>query len=295
MVLTASGEILRLGLDRVPLVGATADGGVCGESPLLHAADPAAIAGVVAGAEAALPSSLSSLSSGTLLGSQPRLLHLSPALGGGCFNTSAEDAIIERWVDGIKDTEMWRQALRLLALALIENLVYIVAIIVFVRFWQVVSPRWRSLPGGGGGRGGGGAGHASWWPAWCCGGGGGAAAAAAAGETATGDGGDSETRAATVSALTITSAIALSSWGKALLLLLMVWDYANDMVHVVNFVVVSSNAAAVHALLQRGDVPSRAVSACLVLVPFGVRTLMQMAVAYAIGMPVVFSTDWTPW
>merc|ERR1711871_335599 len=57
------------------------------------------------------------------------LRQLPPALGGGCFNTSAEDAIIERWVEGMQDTKIWARGIRLLLLSFAENVVYITSVI----------------------------------------------------------------------------------------------------------------------------------------------------------------------
>ena len=77
--------------------------------------------------------------------------------------------------------------------------------------------------------------------------------------------------------------------------MLMIWDYADDMVHVVNLVVVASNIAAVHAILEHKKSPNFFVSMILVLVPFGILTLVRMALAHIMGITVVYSTDWTPW
>ena len=98
-----------------------------------------------------------------------------------------------------------------------------------------------------------------------------------------------------VSTTMIVCAVVLSSWGKALLLLLMVWEYSNDMIHIINFVVVASNFTAVHSLLSIGRWPPRAVSLVLVLLPYCLRTLFQMAISHTLGWSVVYSTAYTPW
>ena len=85
----------------------------------------------------------------------------------------------------------------------------------------------------------------------------------------------------------------LSSWGRLLLLLVMIWNYTHDMIHVVNLVVVSSNVVALHALLPPGVTTLSALM--LTLVPFGARTLFQMLLSHYMGLPVVFSTQYSPW
>jgi hypothetical protein len=298
------------------------------------------------------------------------LRQLPPALGGGCFNTSAEDAIIERWVDGIQDTESWARGIRLLLLSLAENIVYITSIIISIRLWQITRRRsscvqrcrnrWNGEKGrGAGNTGTAGAGTAavsatatvvgnssssssrshgakstlriastaknkgSSEPS-------GSSSGSVGSNDSTGDAtasrraSDDTTTTATnlfqslrilcgaardpdassipdaddiplLSITMIVCAIILSSWGKAILIMLMIWDYANDMVHVVNLVVVTSNVAAVQALLEHKGTPHVRVSLVLVLIPFGILTLVRMALAHAMGLTVVYSTEWTPW
>ena len=67
------------------------------------------------------------------------------------------------------------------------------------------------------------------------------------------------------------------------------------MVHVVNLVVITSNVAAVQALLKRRNTPYMMESLILILIPFGILTLVRMALAHVMGLTVVYSTDWTPW
>ena len=251
---------------------------------------------------------------------------LPPALGGGCFNTSAEDAIIERWVDGIRDTKSWARGIRLLLLSLAENIVYITSIIISIRLWQVTCRMSRCVEhcqkGGGnisnkssknsssgafGGRdsnsiSSGGSGSNS------------NSSGSIGDDTSSSSGTDSIRRSVSLhrdplhnnsnlespeipllSITMVVCAIIISSWGKAILIMLMIWEYANDMVHVVNLVVITSNVAAVQALLEHKGSPHVAVSAVLVLIPFAVLTAVRMLLAHAMGLTVVYSTEWTPW
>ena len=318
--------------------------------------------------------------------SDSAVLYLSPALGGGCFNTSAEDAIVERFVDGIRDTNFWVQLISLFSLALAENILYIGAIVLAIRLWESIcplntttsnsvnvnnNPRITSVNGTG----------TNGSPSSSS-----SSVTASTGvgmsssfvrstssissststhttstiaavqtqpqpqpttintdrtqasgrkknasnnlktsfstSTSTAAAATSVTSAkalsspeekkrshrmrrtrsesmdsggASVSTTMIVCAIILSSWGKLLLLLLMIWEYSDDMIHVVNFVVVASNFTAVHSLLSIGRWPPRIVSLLLVLFPFGVRTLFQMALSHTFGIAVVYSTEWTPW
>ena len=234
---------------------------------------------------------------------------LPPALGGGCFNTSAEDAIIERWVDGMQDTKTWARGIRLLLLSFAENIVYITSVVCSIRLWQITCRRSSCAERC----------HES---------------DDKNAETAAKVGQDksealkrvhlspeSDPPASNVieslcsiwklpepqslsqpsshvpvlSISVIIRAIIISSWGKAILILLMIWDYANDMVHVVNLVAVASNVAAVHAILEHKRSPHFFISVILVLIPFGILTLVRMALAHIMGITVIYSTDWTPW
>ena len=78
-------------------------------------------------------------------------------------------------------------------------------------------------------------------------------------------------------------ALLVSSFGKMLVLLLVLWEYALDMIHVMNLFVVTSNVAAIMALLS-----CKFHSAVLlVLIPYSVRTLLQMALSVSVGLPAV--------
>ena len=269
-------------------------------------------------------------------------------LKGGCFNTSTEDAIIERFVDGIKNTHFWLQSISLFLLALAENVCYIGAIVLSIRLWESICPLNNTSVTSSAISN---------------------ATTAAFSSTNTNQtmqpkqqtshnpiksntssvatssfintnsrsnnqnknkkndttttsthnkttksnnntnykdkDKDRRLRRArsdsmdysnvSVSTTMIVYAIILSSWGKLLLLLLMVWEYSDDMIHVVNFVVVASNFTAIHSLLSIGRWPPRVVSLFLVLFPFGVRTLFQMSLAHMFGNTVMYSTEWTPW
>jgi len=233
-----------------------------------------------------------------------------------CFNTSAEDAIIERFVDGIYNTDVWTRSIVMFSLALAENLLYIVAIVLAIRMWESICPLNTSSASSGASSS---VGSSS-------------SDATTLGTREKKNNSESSRSAAnrgldptltrsshklkqkstervrvvrsdsldggggaSVSTTMIVCAVILSSWGKFLLLLLMVWDYSNDMIHVINFVVVASNFTAVHALLSVGHWPPRAVSLVLVLLPFCLRTLFQMVLSHTFGMAVVYSTKWTPW
>jgi len=329
-----------------------------------------------------LPSTASLISD---FASDSAVLYLSPALGGGCFNTSAEDAIVERFVDGIRDTNFWVQLISLFSLALAENILYIGAIVLAIRLWESIcplntttsnsvnvnnNPRITSVNGTGTN----GSPSSSSSSVTASTGVGmsssfvrstssissststhtstiaavqtqpqpqpttnntdrtqasgrkknasnnlktsfststSTAAAATSATSAKALSSPEEKKrshrmrrtrsesmdsgGASVSTTMIVCAIILSSWGKLLLLLLMIWEYSDDMIHVVNFVVVASNFTAVHSLLSIGRWPPRIVSLLLVLFPFGVRTLFQMALSHTFGIAVVYSTEWTPW
>eukprot|EP00946_MAST-07B_sp_MAST-7B-sp1_P002188 g2188.t1 len=200
------------------------------------------------------------------------LRQLPPALGGGCFNTSDEDAIIERWVEGIEDTESWVRALRLFSLSLAENIVYITSVVISIRLWQATCRRLS-------------------FAQWCNNKGSEEESGQGTGPSVSLDSDGAPLLSVTI----IICAIILSSWGKVILIMLMIWDYANDMVHVVNLVVITSNVAAVQALLKRRNTPYMMESLILILIPFGILTLVRMALAHVMGLTVVYSTDWTPW
>ncbi len=286
-----------------------------------------------------------------MVSSSPSLSSSPLPYAGRCFNTSTEDAIIERFVDGIRDSDFLLRCISFFSLALIENILYIAGIVLSIRLWESICPlntktdddrRTTTATNNNNNR---------------------RRRTSSknkikqmnnnntnatinimnnntnnnkesekslsnisneetqrnntrnAGTSASVDsilfGNDKEGEKkvvkkrsrtesmdgleSSVSTTMIVCAIILSSWGKALLLLLMVWEYSNDMIHVINFVVVASNFTAVHSLLSIGKWPPRPVSLFLVLFPFSMRTIIQMALAHTFGLSVVYSTAYTPW